>query len=199
MIVPDRVRTNRLLMRPWRAEDAPSLLPVLEANQPHLAPWIPRRVSEPVAEPQLASRLAGFGADFAAAREWRYGLFTPTENEVIGEVGLYPRNAERRVPHGEADRVEIGYWLRSDQTGRGLATEAAQAVLSIARTLPRISQVEIRCDARNAPSAAVPLRLGFVLAETVEERPGTPDAPPIAVQVWTYALGQPRGEAPCSS
>ena len=199
MIVPERVRTSRLLLRPWQAEDATSLLPVLEGNQPHLAPWVPRRVSEPVAAPLLAKRLAAFGADFAAAREWRYGLFSPAEDEIIGEVGLYPRNPERRVPHGEADRVEIGYWLRSDLTGRGLATEAVQAVLAIAHTLPRITLIEIRCDARNAPSAAVPRRLGFTLAETLEERSVTPEAPPIALQVWTYAPGRHPADDPCSS
>jgi RimJ/RimL family protein N-acetyltransferase len=194
MIVPERVCTSRLLLRPWRAEDAPSLLPVLESNQPHLTPWIPPRVSEPVAAPLLARRLAAFGADFAAAREWRYGLFTPAEDEVIGEVGLYPRNAERRVPHSEADRVEVGYWLRSDLTGRGLATEAVQAVLAIAHTLRGITLIEIRCDARNTPSAAVPRRLGFKLAETLEERSGTPEAPPIALQVWTYNHGHHQAD-----
>ena len=196
MLVPERVHTPRLLLRPWRAQDATTLLPVLESNQPHLTPWIPRRVSEPVAAPLLARRLAAFGADFAAAREWRYGLFTPEEEDVIGEVGLYPRNAERRVPHGEADRVEIGYWLRSDLTGLGLATEAVQAVLAIAHTLPGMTLIEIRCDPRNAPSAAIPRRLGFNLAQTLEERSGTADAPPVALQVWTYALDQ---RTPCCS
>lgn len=44
MLVPDTLRTARLMLRPWRAEDADALLPILEANQAHLGPWIPPRV-----------------------------------------------------------------------------------------------------------------------------------------------------------
>jgi len=188
MLAPESVRTPRLLLRPWRAEDAPRLLPVLEANQSHLGSWIPRRVSEPAPLPALAARLAGFGADFAAAREWRYALFTPDGGTVVGEVGLYPRDSHGRVPFAAADRVEIGYWLRADMTGRGLATEATEAVLAIASSLPTLGHAEIRCDARNAPSAALPRRLGFALAETQEEAAAVAGDPPVVLQVWTHPL-----------
>ena len=155
-------------MRPWRAADAPALHPILEANWAHLGPWIPARVATPVAVPELATRLAGFADDFASAREWRYGVFTP-EGTILGEVGLYPRSPSGRVPYAESDRVEVGYWLRSDVTGRGYATEASRAVIGIASTLDRVTRFEIRCDPRNVASAAIPRRLGFVLEQTIVE------------------------------
>ncbi|HEU4629745.1 MAG TPA: GNAT family N-acetyltransferase [Gemmatimonadaceae bacterium] len=191
MPVPLELRTARLLLRPWRDEDAPALLPVLEANQAHLGPWIPARVATPVLLPALAERLAAFAADFAADREWRYGLFTPDGATVVGEVDLLPRAASGRVAFAEADHVEIGYWLRRDRVGQGLATEAAAAMLGVARTLPGLTHVEIRCDARNAASAAVPRRLGFRLDRTVDA-PGVAGdaAAPVALQVWVRALGQ---------
>ena len=188
MPVPDRLRTERLLLRPWRPADAVGLHPVLEANRAHLGPWIPARVADPAPLPELATRLAGFAADFQAAREWRYGLFAPDEERVLGEVGLYPRAAAGRVPFASADRVEIGYWLRSDATGQGLATEAARAALAVAGALPGLKHVEIRCDARNGPSAAVPRRLGFLLATTVPHPATVAGMPPIELQVWTRAL-----------
>src|SRR6185503_1186169 len=40
-IVPDELRTARLLLRRWRPSDAAALQPVLAANSAHLAPWIP--------------------------------------------------------------------------------------------------------------------------------------------------------------
>ena len=67
----------------------------------------------------------------------------------------------------DADRAEIGYWLRSDMTGQGLVSEAVRAVLDVASSLSKVSRVEIRCDARNLPSAAVPRRLGFALESSV--------------------------------
>lgn len=161
--VPIEVRTARLLMRPWRADDAAELLPVLEANQEHLGPWIPKRVSEPAPVSVLEQRLAAFGADFAACKEWRFGLFTLDDGQTLGELGLFPRSASARMPFPGADRVEIGYWLRADFTGRGLVDEAARAALAIVAAIPQFSEVEIRCDPRNAPSVAVAKRLGFAV------------------------------------
>jgi RimJ/RimL family protein N-acetyltransferase len=187
-LIPATLRTARLLLRPWRAGDAEALGPVLEANREHIGPWIPARVAEPAPIPELARRLSGFAEDFAAAREWRYGLFTPDECELLGEIGLYPRRSSGRVPYAEADRAELGYWLRADATGQGLVTEAARAVLAVAATLPRLSRVEIRCDARNLPSAAVPRRLGFVLERIVQDTGVRPAEASVHLQVWTSSL-----------
>lgn len=183
MSVPAELRTARLVLRPWRAEDAAALQPILQKNHAHLGPWIPVRVSTPAPIPELTERLAGFAADFAANREWRYGIFTP-EGEILGEAGLYPRTEDTRVPYHDADRVELGYWLREDKTGRGLVTEAARALLTVAETLPGLSCIEIRCDERNAPSAAVPRRLGFVLADTIADVGIQPGERAVQLQIW---------------
>jgi RimJ/RimL family protein N-acetyltransferase len=186
--VPLELRTPRLLLRPWCTEDAAPLHPILAANWEHLGPWIPARVATPVPVPELVERLAGFAADFAAAREWRYGMFAPNGTDIVGEVGLYPRSPTARVPYSDADRVELGYWLRADATGQGFVTEAARSVLGIASRLPHLSLAEIRCDARNAPSAAVPKRLGFVLSETISHPARSPSTAPVELQVWIAPL-----------
>jgi RimJ/RimL family protein N-acetyltransferase len=183
--VPTELHTPRLLLRPWTADDAQGLHPVLASNWEHLGPWIPARVATPAPVPELAQRLAGFAADFVADREWRYGIFATSGHAVLGELGLFPRDATGRVPYAHADRAELGYWLRSDMTGRGLVTEGARAVLEMAATLPHISHIEIRCDARNIPSAAIPQRLEFVLSATVEHPAVTPTEPASQTQIWT--------------
>jgi RimJ/RimL family protein N-acetyltransferase len=179
--VPDPIRSGRLLLRSLRAEDAPALLPLLEANQAHLSRWIPEHVWRPLPLPDLAARLDGNAAAFAADREWRYAIWSPDGATLIGEVDLFPRAAGGRVPYPEADRAEIGYWLRADMSGLGLATEAARAMLDVARSLPRVRLVVIRCDVLNTPSGAVPRRLGFELTGT--EADGAD-----VLQVWTLAL-----------
>lgn len=176
--VPRTLRTARLLLRPWTEEDAPALLPVLQANVDHLGPWIPPHVSTPVPLPALAERLAGFAADFAASRAWRYALLAPDGARLLGEVDLFPRAAHGRVPFAEhPDRVEIGYWLDAAATGQGFALEAADAMIALARSLPGIAHVEIQCDEANVASARVPERLGFELAAAEE-----------GLQVWRKPL-----------
>ncbi len=164
------------------------MLPILEANRAHIGPWIPARVAEPAPVAELADRLAGFAAAFAEGREWRYGMFALDDGRMLGELSLFPRANGVRVPIEHADHIEIGYWLRADTTGQGLATEAAAAGLNVATRIPRLTRIEIRCDARNIASAAVPRRLGFVLAETVAPPTSAPGEPPSALQIWTYAL-----------
>lgn len=190
--VPVLIGTSRLTLRPWSAADADALLPVLRANEAHLGPWIPRRVAAVAPRDELAERLAGFAAEFAAGREWRYAILTRDETRVLGEVDLFPRAASGRVAFPAADHLEIGYWLDAAVTGQGIATEAVRSMLAVARALSGMTHVEIRCDERNAPSAALPRRLGFELAAR-EEVDGGPAAPPMTLQVWRLALG--GGEA----
>lgn len=192
MPIPPELHTSRLYLRPWRADDAQSLLPILETNWEHLSPWIPARIATLAPVPQLAERLAGFGADFTAHREWRYGMFTRDGSRTLGEISLFPRAATGRVPFAHADRAEIGYWLRKDDTGRGYVSEGVRAVLDAAASVARFAHVEIRCDARNAASAAIPRRLGFVLAETIAESPATSNEPSVQLQVWIFTTTSPR-------
>ena len=196
MRIPDQLRTPRLLLRRWRTTDAAELQPVLEANFAHLGPWIPARVAEPVPLPRLVDRLSEFSRAFDAGREWRYGLFAIDLPRLVGEVSLFPRDASGRVPFDKADHIEIGYWLRSDATGRGFATEAVRAALDLAAALPRISRVSIWCDERNRASAALPRRLGFHLSDTIVERAPADDAAAVRLQVWEQSL--PKETLGCS-
>jgi len=186
--VPLQIHTPRLLLRPWRASDAALLEPILATNWDHLGPWIPRRIAEHAPVPILATRLAGFAAEFEANREWRYGMFSANERMAYGEIALFPRAENGRVAYSEADRAELGYWIRADATGQGLVSEAARAVFGVATTLTRVSHVEIRCDARNLPSAAIPRRLGFSLATTIGTPSVTPGESPVELQVWTRSI-----------
>jgi RimJ/RimL family protein N-acetyltransferase len=170
-------------LRPWTPADAAALYPVLVANVAHLGPWIPAHVATPVDLPALAERLAGFASDFAANRAYRYALLTAERGRLIGEADLFPRAATGRVPLEAADRVELGYWLDAAATGQGFAAEATHALLDLASTLPGMIHAEIRCDAANAPSAAVPRRLGFHLA-TVDGD----------LQIWRKPLRHHRPE-----
>jgi len=186
-IVPDELCTPRLLLRRWRPSDAEALQPVLAANVAHLAPWIPWRVAEPLAAGRLATRLAEFAAAFDATREWRYGLFDLHGGAVLGEVSLFPRNDGGRSTFDAADPLEIGYWVRADRTGEGLATEAARAARDLASGIDGVSRITIHCDERNAASAAVPQRLGFQLAAVLTE-PASPGHAPVRVQIWEQRI-----------
>ena len=161
--LPRELRTERLVLRAWRGEDAAALRPVLLANQAHLRRWIPEHVYSAPPLPQLVERLEGFATRFAAGTEFRFAVRDARDGRVVGGMSLFPRDASARVHLAEADRIELGYWLDTAVTGRGFATEGATALLDAATALPDIELAEIRCHRDNAPSNAVPRRLGFHL------------------------------------
>jgi len=176
--LPRELRTERLLLRAWRGEDAAELRPILLANQEHLRRWIPEYVYTAPPLPQLVERLDRFAAKFAAGLEYRYGLRDIASGRILGGMSLFPRDAGARVQLALADRVELGYWLDAAVTGRGLVTEAVRALLdTAARAFPSLRLAEIHCDVENLPSNAVPKRLGF--------EPAYMDG---TVQVWRRAL-----------
>ena len=163
-------------MRAWTIADAPALQAALDASESHLRAWTPWVVDGKVEGLSLEERLARHAADFDAGREWVYGLLDLDNARVLGGCGLYPR-----VGPGA---VELGYWLAAAHTGRGLATRAAAALTDVAFADPSIDHVEIRCDPRNAASARVSERLGYLKVEP------SPDA--IDLQVWRLGRADAR-------
>jgi RimJ/RimL family protein N-acetyltransferase len=147
------IATPRLLLRCWEPRDAPLLKDAIDCSLPELQQWMPWASSEPSPVGSLAERIGKFRRAFQSGQDWTYGVFDPGETMVLGGAGLHRRT--------EPGRLEIGYWIRSSAAGSGLATEAAAALVDVAFRVHHVEAVEIRCDADNARSAAVPRRLGF--------------------------------------
>jgi RimJ/RimL family protein N-acetyltransferase len=181
--LPDRIVTKRLVLRAWRADDAPVLKLAIDSSLSDLQQWMPWAMTEPSSVAVIAERIDGFASAFANGTEWLFGIFTPDEQLALGGCGLHPRIG----PAG----LELGYWLGSADSGRGYATEAAEALTRAAFDLPSIDIVEIRCDPRNARSAAVAARLGYELVETLRGNALTPAGEPRDTMVWRFRRGMP--------
>lgn len=83
------------------------------------------------------------------------GLWDRATGHYLGGSGLH--RIDWSVP-----ALEIGYWLRTSAWGKGYASEAVRLLCEFAFESLRANRVEIRCDALNTRSMAVPTRLGFV-------------------------------------
>jgi len=94
-----------------------------------------------------------FRSQFDLGREYVYGIFSPDQTEVWGGCGLHRRAGP--------ECLEIGYWLRTDRQGLGLAREAARCLMEAAFAIEGIDRVEIHHDPRNFRSRRIPEALGF--------------------------------------
>jgi RimJ/RimL family protein N-acetyltransferase len=174
--MPERITTERLLLRCWEPADAPALRAAIDASLDQLRDWLPWASAEPTPVEELAIRLEGFAHRFRAGEEWAFGVFDLRDGAVLGGAGLHRREAP--------DALEIGYWLRADTVGRGLATEAVQALARIALAPGGPTRVEIRCDPKNGRSIAVARRAGFRHVRTLVAHDTTPSGEPRDTMVW---------------
>ncbi len=156
--LPVRIETARLVIRCWTESDAPLLRAAVDSSLDHLRRWMPWAMTEPSSLEETCERLRGYRASFEAGDDFTYGIFTRDEAEVVGGTGLHPRIGE--------GGLEIGYWIRADRIGQGLATEAARALTEVGLAAPGVDRIQILCDPENAASRRVPEKLGFRLIET---------------------------------
>jgi RimJ/RimL family protein N-acetyltransferase len=162
-----RVLTPRLVLRCWAPEDAPKLKASIDASLGELRRFMPWATAEPEPIEAKIARLRHFRGNFDLGQDFAYAIFDPEEREVLGAGGLH-------VHQGPYVR-EIGYWIATAHTKKGLATEAASALLQVAFRVDGVPRVEIRCEPDNVASAAVARKLGMKLEGTLRANTTRPD------------------------
>lgn len=178
--LPRELRTKRLLLRRWRAEDREPFF-ALNADarvMEHFPAQLSRQESDRVADLiERSLERNGFGL-------WAVEL--PGQAPFIGFAGL-------SVPRFEAHFtpcVEIGWRLAAEHWGRGYATEAARAALAFAFDQLGLDEVVSFTVPENARSRRVMEKLGMLRDPLDDfERPDLPDGFRRHV---LYRIGVPR-------
>lgn len=143
-----------LVLRRWRMEHWPQVLAAIEVSLPELRRWMPW-ATEPPTEASVRAFVGGAGAAHMG-----FGLFD-AGGELVGAFGLHDRQGP--------GILEIGYWVRTDRTGRGYATAVARTLTDTGfGRFPDVDRMEIRCDPENRASGAVPAKLGYRLDREID-------------------------------
>ncbi len=154
---PARLQIGELVIRRWRLSDADALQVAVTESRDELRPWLiwaNDETSEQSSFPEESLRGWEAGDRFEYAIESHQGV-------LLGSIGLM-----RRIGPGG---LELGYWVHSAHTGRGIAKLAAARLTAAALELSGIDHVEIHHDKANLRSGAVPAALGFVLVEEIDK------------------------------
>jgi len=154
-LLPDRLVGADIELQRWHPDMVDQMLAAVSASADELRQWMPW--AQDAANRDATLTVLRDGHDlFDANQEWNYALIETTSDELVGSAGLH-RVEDPNCP-------EIGYWVRTDRTGRGYATAAARVLAGAAfRCLDDVQRVKIRMDQANVASAAVPPKLGFQL------------------------------------
>jgi RimJ/RimL family protein N-acetyltransferase len=153
------LRTYRLLLRPFRPADEEELFHLWNDPQVRRFLWDDQPVAREVVREQIALSQRDF-------RERGFGMFTlhlaDPPGQLIGFCGL------RRIDAGE--EIEVLYGLLPGFWKRGLATEAAQAVLRLGFEHLGLEEILAGADFDNAASLRCMQRLG--MSDAGERRVG---------------------------
>jgi RimJ/RimL family protein N-acetyltransferase len=144
------LKTERLVLRAVTEDDARALFEIF--SDPQVMRFWSRPPMASVDDAHALVREIEAGWHARTLLQW--GVALKADDVVIGTCTLYRWDRTHR-------RAELGYVLRRDRWGSGIATEAVRTVLDHAFGTMDLHRVGADTDPRNAASARLLERLGF--------------------------------------
>ena len=153
---PVPLTTERLVLRYVTTDD-------LDALRYYTDPEVCRYLPFPPADEEaLAQRVATMAGRLAPSEpDEVLALAVEHEGAVVGDVMLRMRT--RADEHTAPSVAEVGWAFAPSTSGRGFATEAATALITLAFSHYPLHRIYANLDPRNTRSAALCARLGMKL------------------------------------
>jgi RimJ/RimL family protein N-acetyltransferase/catechol 2,3-dioxygenase-like lactoylglutathione lyase family enzyme len=139
-------------LRPWHSDDGRALVAALD--DPEISLWIPvipypYRLTDALAWFELVKREGDAGRMVAGA------ITDARDGHLLGAIGL------SSISRGNAS-AEVGYWVRTDERGRGVATRATALLVEWGFAELELDRIALLADVDNVASRRIARRLGFV-------------------------------------
>ncbi len=147
--------TPRLEMRPFRRRDLDALVDAAADSLPDLSKWLPWAHSGYGRRDALV-----FLRDSVSA--WGEGRAFDFTIRYVDDPGFHVGNASVWYTSRQSRVGEVGYWIRSSETGKGVATEATARILKVAFDELGLHRVVLRIAVGNRGSERVAEKLGFI-------------------------------------
>ena len=115
----DTIRTSRLVLRPWRVDDAPAALAMF--GEESVTRWLSPAMSRVESAEEMAEVISSWLSAPPATPLGRWAVTSTGDGRLLGAVSL------RALPPGRAD-LEVAWQLDPSVWGHGYAAEAGHAV-----------------------------------------------------------------------
>lgn len=171
---PERVVTERLVLRRPTAGDAPNVYAY--ARDPEVTRLLAFPTHRSVADTERF--LADCPIRWEKGEEFCWIITLKDADDCIGAIGC------RMGTHGP----DIGYVLARPYWGRGYMSEAVRAVVEWASALPDVHRVWAYCDVDNAASARVLEKVGMSREGVLRKWSVSPNVSPTPRDCYVYAL-----------
>ncbi len=149
------IETGRLLLRPWRPEDAEAWCGILQEKD--ILRFFPN--PSPPARSKAEQYIEHHNAHWARHSYGHWAVVTPPDSRIIGWCGL------EYLP--DLDDVEVAYLLSHRAWGQGYATEAAKAAVKFGFETAGLPKIIGLVHPENSASIRVLEKCGLTYADRV--------------------------------
>jgi ribosomal-protein-serine acetyltransferase len=139
-------------IRPYREEDIPTVFEAVRGSIPELSRWLPWCHPNYTEQDCAAFVLSCEGA-WTKREEFSFAIVESATGRFLGGAGLNLIN----YAHGFAN---VGYWVRSSCTRRGVATAALRTTARFGFTELNLNHIQILAATGNAASQRVAEKAG---------------------------------------
>lgn len=157
------IETPRLIIRTPQLGDAKPLNDAINRSLPELQRWQPWAYDPSL---EVTTKFINDGIkEWGTKGQKNFPLIIVLKenNQIIAASG-YNEKSDPTVPY-----YEIGYWLESSHTGKGLATEVVNALTRYAFIELKAVRVQIQAQAENEKSINVAKRCGYEHEATLKK------------------------------
>jgi RimJ/RimL family protein N-acetyltransferase len=186
--LPAESRGERVLLRPFRVDDADQFFAAVDESRAHLRPWL-LWVNQYSSVDDARDYCARCAANWLLRADLTFGIFDAENGQFIGGTGLHNPNWPLRT-------FEIGYWLRSTAVGKGLMTGAVRILADFALDTLQANRLEIICDVSNEASRRVAERSGFTLEGRLRNVLAATDGGPVDCLVFSLVPDDRQASRP---
>jgi len=162
-----------LVLRPFALDDAEALHAAVRQSLDELIVWLSWCHRDYSLDDSLTF-LRGRPEAFHQDGEYSFAIVDAANGELLGATGINQIDRAAR-------RANLGYWLRTSATGRGVATRATRICAAWAFDAVQLQRIEIVAAIGNTASQRVAERVGATRECVARNRLRVHDVPHAAV------------------
>jgi RimJ/RimL family protein N-acetyltransferase len=181
------LETERLLLLPWRTQDAEAFRPI--ATDPQVMRYITggKAWSDGQIQEFIERQIAGLERNNFCL--WRL-LRKAQPERLIGFCGLQPWRDRPGLEIGYHGVIEIGWWLTPECWRQGFATEAARTALRYGFEQAGLEKIIAVTHRDNQASQRVAGRIGLTFEAAI---------PLETMELWVFAAARPIRPRPAAA
>ena len=141
-----------ILLRPYKKQDAADLYKAIRASLKEVGAWLPF-AHENYSLYETQDWVKKNPVEWKKGAAYNFGIYDMKTGETIGGCGINDISEFTK-------RANLGYWVRTDRTGQGVAVAATKLLAKWAFDALGLKRVEILVAVENARSLRVAEKVG---------------------------------------